>query len=132
MVLQLKTHKERLSLLDAIVKQLDRWDHSKTKHAKQRVAAIAKVMCQLIEQANPRERDTCLAALAVISHLKSRMPDEVLTTLLCQKDKLLTKIIDLAASVDPTLKHSVIAYINSLKADPKRPHPHSPFDQIQS
>ena len=55
--------------------------------------------------------------MAVISHLKSSYPDEVLTALLCQSDKTLTKIIGLAETIDESLKVAVVEYIRSLKGD---------------
>jgi len=58
-----------------------------------------------------------LAALTIIAHLKSKQPDSVLTTLLCQSDKVLSKIIDLAESIDQSLKIAIINYINSLKGE---------------
>jgi hypothetical protein len=58
--------------------------------------------------------------MAIISHFKSKHPEDVLTTLLCQSDKLLSKIIDIAQSIDESLKTAVIDYINSLKSVNKK------------
>lgn len=61
-----------------------------------------------------------MAALAIISQLKSKYPDEVLTALLCQSDKSLSRILQLAESIDPSLKIAIIDYINSLKSSSRR------------
>jgi hypothetical protein len=66
------------------------------------------MMCFHITSCPPREKDIVLAALAVISQLKSYYPSEVLTTLLCQNDKTLSKIIEVAESIDESLKEAVI------------------------
>jgi len=61
--------------------------------------------------------------MAIISHFKSKYPEDVLTTLLCQSDKVLSKIIDIAQSIDESLKTAVIDYINSLKSENKKSCP---------
>jgi hypothetical protein len=66
------------------------------------------MMCEHIVNGGGRDREVGLAALAVISHLKSRYPDDVLTTLLCQSDKVLSKIIEMADSIDEGLRVAVI------------------------
>jgi hypothetical protein len=81
---------------------------------------MVKAMCQHIEHSTIKEKEMSLAALAIISQLKSKYPDEVLTALLCQSDKSLSKILDLADSIDPSLKTAIIDYINSLKASNKK------------
>lgn len=87
---------------------------------------MVKAMCQHVEQSTIKEKEVSLAALAIISQLKSRYPDEVLTALLYQSDKSLSKILELAESIDPSLKSAIIDYINSLKASSRKSSaPHS-------
>ena len=55
--------------------------------------------------------------MAIISQFKSRYQEDVLTALLCQNDKTLTRIIELADSIDQGLKIAVVDYIQSLKGE---------------
>lgn len=75
------------------------------------------MMCHHISTSPAREKDISLASLAIISELKSTYPDDVLATLLCQSDKTLTKIIEIAESIDESLKAAVVGYIHSLKGN---------------
>ena len=56
-------------------------------------------MCQHV-MAPIKDKEISLAAFAIISELKSRSPEDVLSTLLCESDKVLTKIIELAQDID--------------------------------
>ena len=51
------------------------------------------MICQHITTSTNRDKDLALASLAIISQFKSKYPEDVLTALLCQNDKTLTKII---------------------------------------
>ena len=75
------------------------------------------MMCQHIATSTKRDKDIALAALAVISQFKSRYSEDVLMALLCQNDKTLTTIIELADTIDKDLKVSVFEYIQSLKGE---------------
>lgn len=113
---QLKTHKEKLNLLDSVLQCIPTFNSAcrASKNSK-KVATITRMMCHHISSSWSREKDINLASLAIISQLKSSYPEDVLTTLLCQTDKTLTKIIEIAESIDESLKISVVQYIHSLK-----------------
>lgn len=98
---QVKIHKYRLILMDHLVRGMERLGSERcwSKNEK-KVLSLTKMMCQHFSDPSSKEKDIHLAALAVLSQLKSAYPSEVLTTLLSQNDKTLTKIIQIAESID--------------------------------
>ena len=111
---RLKVSKDKLLLLDTILKFIHLFaNHSKSK----KVPTIVKLICLHIRNSATREREIQLAALAIISQLRSKYHEDVLTALLCQDDRTLSKIIELAESIDESLKEAIMEYIRALKAD---------------
>ena len=73
--IHVKIHKYRLILMDNLVRGMEKVgsDYFWSKTSK-KVTSIVRVMCQHISESPSREKDTALAALAVISQLKSLYP----------------------------------------------------------
>ena len=91
---QVKSVREKQLILDIIIKHSSLFfNFAPITKSNKKVSSIIKMMCQHISTSPNKDKELPLAALAVISQFKSKYPDEVLTALICQNDKTLTRII---------------------------------------
>ena len=69
---RLKVGKDKLLLLDTILRHITLFSHPTATAKNKKISGIVKLMSLHIRNSSPRERDIQLASLAIISQLRSK------------------------------------------------------------